>query len=236
MTEITISAVTRLSSGVCVAGINNDGMWVRPTQPNAANTWRQLKYDDCKDANGQWIVRKGNRVKMDLVKPIPDNAHSEDWLIGSRKPELLEKLSEDGLRTVCEKFTEKSMDAIDCDNANRSLILIHPDKVFSFSFQVETNWEGQRKYIPRCTFSVCGRSYPDIGITDAEWRGYGRQIMLKYGEDCQLPANKAYQQNGTEDNWFVIGRNLLTSSKFYLLIVGIHLFPVRHFEMDFKRL
>ena len=42
MTETTILAVTRLSSGVCVAGITKRGNWVRPTRPNHDDSWRQL--------------------------------------------------------------------------------------------------------------------------------------------------------------------------------------------------
>jgi len=61
MVEITILALTRLSDGVCAAGITNDGKWVRPTRPNPSG-WRQLEYSDCKDANGSWVVRKGNAV------------------------------------------------------------------------------------------------------------------------------------------------------------------------------
>ena len=92
MTEIIVLAVTRLSDGVCVAGVTNDGDWVRPTRPNAAH-WRQLEYSDCRDASGEWIVRKGNTVRMDLIEPIPKGAHSEDWLVGQRHPELVEEVS-----------------------------------------------------------------------------------------------------------------------------------------------
>lgn len=79
MTEITILAVSRISDGVCVAGITDDGQWIRPTRPNRDDSWRQLELDDCSDIKGNWIVRKGNRVKFDLIESIPKGAHSEDW-------------------------------------------------------------------------------------------------------------------------------------------------------------
>ena len=234
MTEITILAVSRISDGVCVAGITDDGQWIRPTRPRTGG-WRYLDYDDCKDSGGRWIVRKGNRVKMHLTDKIPEGAHSEDWLIGDRKPKLIEELSADDYQAICEKFTEESLDAVDCENAQRSLVLIHPRKITSFSFAIETNWEGQRKYIPRCNFKLGDRTCLRKGISDLEWRGYGRQLMQKYSGNCSLQAEKVFENNGTRDCWFAVGRNLLKKN-FYILIVGVHLFPIRHFDMDFKRL
>lgn len=233
MTEITILAVSRLSDGVCVAGITDKGHWVRPTKPRPLG-WRYLDYDDCKDSGGRWIVCKGNRVRMHLTDKIPEGAHSEDWLIGDRKPQLVEELSADDYQSVCEKFTEESLDAVDCKEAERSLILIHPSKITSFSFAVETNWERQRKYIPRCSFKLGNRIHLRKGISDLEWRGYGRQVMRKHGDDCLLQASEIFGQNGTKDCWFTVGRNPLKKS-FYILIVGVHLFPPKHFDMDFKR-
>jgi len=234
MTEITILAVSRLSDGVCVAGITDDGQWIRPTRPNQNDSWRQLEFDDCKDNRGHWVLRKGNRVRIHLIKQIPFRAHSEDWLIGDQKPQLVKELSADDYQAVCEKFTEESLDEVDCKDAERSLILIHPSKITSFSFAVEMNWERQRKYVPRCNFKLGNRTYLRKGISDLEWRGYGRLVMLKHNDNCLLQASKIFGQNDTKDCWFTVGRNLLGKG-FYILIVGVHLFPVRHFDMDFKR-
>lgn len=235
MTEIRILAVSRISDGVCVAGITDDGQWIRPTRPNRDDSWRQLEPDDCKDSNGHWVLRMGNRAKIDLIKKIPHQAHSEDWLIGDRKPQLITELSAGDYQAVCERLTEKSLDEIDCEDANRSLMLIHPSKITSFSFDIETNWEGQRKYIPRCSFKSGNRTYSRKGISDLEWRGYGRQLMQQHGGNCSIQANEIFESNGTRDCWFTVGRNPLRKG-FYVLIVGVHLFPVRHFDMDFARL
>jgi len=234
MTKITILAVSRISDGVCVAGITDDGQWIRPTRPNRDDSWRQLEFDDCKDSRGHWVLRKGNRVRIHLIKQIPHQNHSEDWLIGDQKPQLVKELSVDYYQAVCEQFTEESLDEIDCEDADRSLILIHPSKITSFSFAVEMNWKRQKKYIPRCSFKLGNRTYLQKGISDLEWRGYGRQVMRKHGVNCSLKASEIFEQNGTTDCWFTIGRNPL-QSRFYFLVVGIHLFPPRHFDMDFKR-
>jgi hypothetical protein len=233
MVEITILALTRLSDGVCVAGITNDGRWIRPTRPNPSG-WRQLEYSDCKDANAHWVVRKGNVVRMDIVKPIPEEQHSEDWLVGSRKPELVKKLSEKEYLRTCNQIADTSTAPIDNPNAARSLALVHPEKVISFSFGIETDWEGEKKYRPRCTFRLGKRVYTNKGITDAEWRGYGRKYLQNGSSYQRLQFSAIFADTGTNDCWFTLGANRVKSTD-YLLVIGIHLFPVRHFQMDFKR-
>ena len=71
-------AVTRLSDGVCVAGITRGGKWIRPIRPNSGDTWRQVEKADCKDKDGKWVVCKGCVVDMDIRDPIPRDIHVED--------------------------------------------------------------------------------------------------------------------------------------------------------------
>jgi hypothetical protein len=233
MTEITILAVTRLSDGVCVAGVTQDGQWVRPTRPTSLD-WRQLEYSDCKDKSGAWAVRKGNIVAMDLAEPIPAEAHSEDLRIGRQAPVLVKQLPEAEYRQVCAELTEGSTAPIEGPDAKRSLMMVHPAKITSFSFDVEENWKGQKKYTPRCTFWLGGRLYRDRSVSDAEWREHGRHIRKKNGGDCRLTGEEVFRSLGIEDCWLTLGRNEVESN-IYLMVIGVHLFPVRRFEMDFGR-
>ena len=233
MTEITILAVTRLSDGVCVAGLKQDSTWVRPTRPNASG-WRQLEYSDCKDKSGEWVVRKANVVAMDLVGPIPAGAHTEDWRVGDRLPKLVRELPEDEYRLICKNLQEGSTSPIEAPNASRSLVMVHPDKVTSFSFDIEENWKCQKRYAPRCTFGLGGKLYRRIPISDAEWRSYGRGQRKAHDGDCQLTAKEVFDELGAENCWLTLGRNEIDST-IYLMVIGVHLFPIRRFEMDFKR-
>jgi hypothetical protein len=233
MTKITILAVTRLSTGVCVAGITEDGQWIRPTRPNINDSWRQLEFDDCKDVNGQWIVKKGNIVRMDLVRAVPLGNHSEDWIVGSNKPELLREISESEFRKFCEAHSENSLKYLEGNKVERSLAMIHPDKICSFYFGPDV-WKTE-KYIPRCTFRLGSHRYSDIGVTDAEWRGLGRIINIKTkSKSCQVSAKDLFEALGTKSCHLTIGRYEVKST-IYLLVIGVHLFPVRHFDMDFER-
>lgn len=233
MTQITILAVTRLGGGVCVAGITNAGQWIRVTRPKPDGSWRQLEYSDCENASGDWVVRKGNVIRMDVVKPIPDGSHSEDWLVGSEKPELVEKLSDRAYKDICKECTEDSMAEIEFGNAERSLVMIKPDELESFSFCIGREGRGRKKYIPRCTYRLNCHDYSDIGISDAEWRGYGRKLM-KGKNIYSVPPKELFDHLNTNDCWLTVCGNEMNSNP-YLLIVGVHLFPVHHFELDFER-
>ena len=233
MTEITILAVTRISDGVCVAGITSDGGWIRPTRLQSGG-WRYLDYSDCEDKSGNWIVRKGYIVKMELIKHIPEGAHSEDWLIGARKPVLATELSDEDYSEICKEVNETSTDCIEGPDADRSLVLVHPNKFTAFDFAVETTLEGRRRYVPRCSFRLGRRPYPRVGISDAEWRGYGRQFLRDNGRTHRASADDIFSANRTRDCWLTLGRNQVNSN-IYLLVTGVHLIPARHFEMDFGR-
>ena len=233
MTEITVLAVTRLGSGVCVAGVDDEGKWVRPTRPSSSG-WRQLEYSDCRDESGDWVIRKGNIVAMNLVKPIPLGAHTEDWLVGQGRPKLVKQLTDDEYREVCKDLQEGSTAPVEGPDAVRSLMVVPPNKVTSFSFNIDVNWEGQKRYTPRCTFRLGGRLHQGGAISDAEWRGYGRGQRKRLGGDGRVVAEDIFGELETRDCWLTLGRNEVRSSV-YLMAIGVHLFPVRHFNMDFKR-
>jgi hypothetical protein len=112
--------------------------------------------------------------------------------------------------------------------------MVHPDKVTSFSFDIETTWEEKKRYTPRCAFRLGGRLYQRVAVSDAEWRGYGRSQRERQGGDCRVAASEVFSELDTEDCWLTLGRNEMDSS-IYLMGVGVHLFPIRRFEMDFKR-
>lgn len=231
MTEIAVLAASRLSDGVCVAGITHQKQWVRPTRPKHDDTWRQLERSDCREARGQWVLAKGNVVRIDLVRPIPKEAHSEDWLIGPRKPELVRRLCDTDYRRVCRQIAEPSLEALDCDKAPRSLVMVRPSRISSFSFGMD---ERKGTYVPRCSFTLGRRHYSAKPVSDLEWRGYGRRLVRQHNGKEAWKAGDIFRRNGTEACWLTVGRNLVASQP-YLLVVGVHLFPVRRFPMDFQR-
>lgn len=230
-------AVTRLSDGVCVAGITRAGKWIRPTRPAPTSWWparRQIQEDDCRNENDDWVVRKGNVVDMELCEPIAEPTHPEDWLLGDRPPTLVRKLSDQEYRRVCSRLAERNPRRLFVTSSPRSLMMIEPDEVVSFDFAVERGEGSKSKYRPRLTFRASGRLYRGKTVTDAEWRGYGREVMKKHGDPCRVDAEDIFRELGAEKCWLSIGKYEMDARPF-LLVIGIHLFPVQRLTMDFRR-
>jgi hypothetical protein len=78
------------------------------------------------------------------------------------------------------------------------------------------------------------RLYDSVGVTDAEWRGYGRKFIKNSSRSRKLSGAEVFKDTGTTDCWLTLGANRVKSTN-YLLVVGVHIFPVRHFDMDFER-
>ena len=193
-----------------------------------------MEHSDCRDESGDWAIRKGNIVAMNLVKPIPLGAHTEDWLVGQGRPKLVKQLADDEYREVCKELQEGSTAPIKGTDAVRSLMVVRPDKITSFSFNIDVNWEGRKRYTPRCTFRLGGKLHQGVAVSDAEWRGYGRSQRKKHDGDCHVAGKEVLDELGAEDCWLTLGRNEVNST-IYLMVVGIHLFPPRRFKMDFER-
>lgn len=235
--ELAILAVTRLSDGVCVAGIDRDWRWVRPTRPAPTEWWperRLLTLDDCRDGQGEWVVRKGNVVDLDVQKPIPKGSHVEDWLVGTQPPKLVRTLPEARYRRVCARIAGRSVRRLFVKKKPCSLVMIKPEAVTSFLFETGDDRNGKRRYLPRVSFRAAGQLYRDLAVTDAEWRAHGRDVMKTHGDPYRLDGRAAIRDLATKDCWLAVGRYEMDGHTF-LLVVKIHLFPVCTFQMDFRR-
>ena len=113
-------------------------------------------------------------------------------------------------------------------------MMIEPDEVVSFDFAVERGEGSTLKYRPRLTFRCGDRCFRDVAVTDAEWRGYGREVMKKRGDPCRVDPKDIFRELGAEKCWLSIGKYEMDTRTF-LLVIGIHLFPVQRFTMDFRR-
>ena len=230
---MTILAVSRISDGVCVAGVTDTGRWIRPTREHP-DGWRQLEYSDCRNAKGKWVIRKGNRVAVSVKKRISrvEDGHTEDFLVGDRPPELLEVLEEDEYRGICTKAEGADTSVIEETRRRRSIMIVRPDSVHDFSFCVEITRSGARRYCPRCSFTIGRQPYRRVVISDAEWRACGRQRQFFQSPCITWP--QICRHLAVEDCRLTLGGNLV-GDKPYLLISGVHLFPVRRFPLDFER-
>jgi hypothetical protein len=168
--ELLVISVTRLSTGACVACVDERDRWVRPTreQPNG---WRQLDIADLRNAKGDVVVKVGNLVRWPLGSNIPRDCHSEDVLMGRGLPQLVRTLPEQELESRCDDLCEADYQGFLRD-ARRSLTIIRPTSVEWVSFEAK----GKGGITARVGITH-GQAKEDLAITDLAWRARGRELL-----------------------------------------------------------
>src|SRR6267143_192553 len=161
-----------MHGGVCTAGIDSDGKWVRPVRATPQRQWlRDVITDRCLlpidffHGGRPHLVNLGV-TRCRLAAHSPEPPHTEDWTIDlSHKPQLIKKLSTDEQATFLAAHVEPGVSAFAADG-ERSLGLFQP-KSFSFSFSL--NQTGEDVNV-RATFSIGGHEVSDAGCTDLRVR------------------------------------------------------------------
>jgi len=136
--EITVLAVTKMHGGVCSAGIDSTGKWVRPIRvsprsefDHAGVTDYCLLPIDFFHGGRSHLVNLGV-TRISLAKPCPQPPHIEDWLLDTgTKPELIRKLSGQEQEHFLASHTDRDLTMLDPLEV-RSLALIEPGVAGSY--------------------------------------------------------------------------------------------------------
>jgi hypothetical protein len=142
--ELTILAVTKMHGGVCVAGIDASGKWVRPVRPvkdkpqytNAITDYCLLPMDFFHEGRSHLVNMGVTQFHFTEYAPLPP--HSEDWTLHlQHKPRLLKKLSLTEQEDFLKQYAEADVSVLQSDGkGSRSLALFLPDKFLLPSRQI----------------------------------------------------------------------------------------------------
>lgn len=226
--DLIILAVTKLGNEVCVAGVDENGQWIRPTVE--VGQWRQFYKSDIFDSNNQPVIASSNVVRISLIRNIPDRPHIEDWEYDRRqKAVLIKTLNDDQRLHLFNKISAKSLNPLTI-NHEKSLCLIEPTSVKSFDF---ANKSFKGKYQPKIRFIFDNNEY-NLPAADVYCRAFGRHF---------LSQNKPYL---TEDDFkrkfnkifFTIGLSRWheETQTYHPMIIGVHLVPNFSAGIDYNEL
>ena len=120
--ELTILALTKMRGGVCTAGIDGDGQWVRPVRPHAEN---KPRYDAAPDycllpldffhGGHSHLVNLGV-TRFWFASHTPRPPHNEDWTMElARKPQLIRKLTAEEQERFLAASVEDGLPTLDGD-------------------------------------------------------------------------------------------------------------------------
>jgi len=230
--EIIILAVTKLGNELCVAGVDEDENWIRPTSLSKGG-WRQFYKADIYDKNNKPVIALSNVVSIDLIQHIPqtDTPHIEDWEYNRNlRPCLIQTLNNSKRLQVFQKISEQTLEPL-IKNYEKSLCLIEPHSIVSANF---ANISYTGKYQPILNFTFKGERY-SYKVTDIYWRAIGRYLSNKYHKEI-WDGEKLQDILQYSRLFLTVGLTRLYKEKYWAMIVGVHTVPYFPVEIDYENI
>jgi hypothetical protein len=236
--ELLVMSVTRLGDGVCVACVDSQNRWIRPTREGHRG-WRQLQTIDLRDGRGTLVVKVGNLVSWPLGRSAPREVHSEDVFVASACPGLIRALSPGELRSRYGELGDQDLVGF-MKSPQRSLTLVKPAKVTRIKFSVE----GKGGISARLTLHHQSR-LEDLGITDLAWRALGRRLLTEL-KTASVSWSAAALQRATfrRIEYLAVGRGQAweegpehaLAGKYWPFVIGVFTEPPINERIDFSNL
>jgi len=236
--EITTLALTKMHGGVCTAGIDAEGRWVRPVRPRVESKPAREGISDYSllpidffHGGESHLVNLGV-TRFWFTEASPHAPHVEDWTLNlKQKPQLLNKLSAEQQEQFLSAHAENDLSLL-CREHQRSLMLIRPD---SFSFSFGMNLSGEDVSV-RASIVCNGETFDDLGCTDLRVRALGRKLLEKSTGGKASLTGEDFKRHGKQATYLTLGLSRLFQNKHWLLLVGVHSLPELAVEIDYAKL
>ena len=227
--QVLILAITKMLSGICVAGFTPEpdpvtGLrWVRPVRD-----FDTIQPGDMTDADGR-LTQCSDVVELNLLAPRPDPPHTEDWLTDfvRHRPRLLRRLEGEKRARFFAKYLDRAPEDVLIYHT-RSLCLVQPEWVKAH-FSLDT-YSG--KYEARLTFVLAGdanhpraTSKRGVPVTDLKWRALGRAWLGEKGGLLTLDHETLCERLNAQAIYLAIGLSRNWQGEYWPLVVGVHVVP-----------
>ncbi|HEX4951434.1 MAG TPA: hypothetical protein VFZ34_32550 [Blastocatellia bacterium] len=233
--DLTILAVTKMHGGVCTAGIDEQGRWVRPVRQlkppeyayAGASDYCLLPLDFFHGGQSHMVNLGVTRCWLKSHQPSPP--HIEDWTLDvNHKPQLLKQLS----------LAEQTEFLATHAEANFAPLLHHERSLglyqaTQFGFHFGWNATGD-DVVVRATFTIAGTELRDIGCTDLRLRALGRKL-LAHNQTATL-TQLDFARHLKQATYLAVGLSRLHHGKHWPILVGVHTLPELAVEVDYARL
>ena len=251
--DILILAITRMHTGICLAGINlkahrwerfipyllargivpKTHNWVRPVK-----SYGTLQPNDLIDVKGKQI-NNFDIVKMDLLSWHPDKPHIEDWVIDfdREKPVILRNVSESQRAELLDSLLDTSPNEVLQSPSSRSLCLIKPNEIKKVIFGPGIRYG---KYEVRIIFNFIGQDYlgtpksPGLPCTDLKFRALGKRLLEEKAKIINLSGEQLKELLQFEKVYLAIGLGREYKGKNWPMVLGFHTIPDYTAHIDFS--
>jgi hypothetical protein len=236
--DLVILAQTKMHGGVCTAGIDAVGTWIRPVRPTAKHSGaNQTITDYCLLPmdffhHGKSHLVHGGVSRVWLSSHAPANPHIEDWQLDLRqKPQFLRKLNDAEQLDFLASHSEAELSGLVSDE-NRSLGLYLPE---SFSFSFAMNQAGSDISV-RTAFTIGGWRHSDHSCTDLHMRALGRSFLAKSSGAPRSLSQTDFERRGKHLTYLALGLSRRFRGKHWLLVIGVHTIPELDVPINWGRL
>ena len=228
-TEVLVLAMTKMLSGICTAGVTHDpdpvtGLrWVRPVRE-----FGSLLPGDMTCADGH-LAACCDVVELNLLSPLPDPPHTEDWLTDfvHHRPRLLRRLEGEKRASFFAGHVDRAPEDV-LIHHKRSLCLVKPEHVCA-DFVLDT-YSG--KYQARMSFVLSGQvnapqttSPHGVSVTDLKWRALGRVWLNEASGHLRLEHETLHERLQADAIYLSLGLSRNWQGAHWLLVVGVHAIP-----------
>ena len=216
--RITILANTkRKGDGVCIAGIDQDGSWIRPVKVNG--TYIEKKDLFC---GNNLIIDTFYEVDIVLDNHIPNPPNTEDYKIsGDTKPKLVRKILTDNERLkYLARFADPCVDDI-FNGGERALGLVQCKEIIS----VEAGWCSAGKFFSTITFKDNSSKVYALSVTDLRWAAYKKHFIKSNNLQSVKNTREIIKRFRPESIFFSLGLTRETDTKMKELIIGVFTIP-----------
>jgi len=221
MKRMTVVAVTKMQSGVCIAGVSESGNWVRPVREvgGALNA-------SCLVTSARSPIRCFDTAEFDLVYPKPDPPHVEDWVTNFPIGRVAHSLSEAERIAFLSEHIDSSRLAL-FDSFQCSLCLVEPESIDELIFK-RNSVSG--KFEARLVFTAQGRQYAGDGntrgipCTDLKLRALGRKLLAE-SQVKVYPKGLLNKSRGDRKVFLALGRTRLFQDRYWPMVIGFHIVP-----------
>jgi hypothetical protein len=232
--QVLLLAMTRMRSGICVAGFTTEPdpltglQWVRPVRD----------FDTVQ--RGDMCDEKGcpfdccDVVELRLLEPRPEPPHVEDWLTDfvHHRPRRLRRLEGSKRAAFLARYLDPAPQDV-LTRCSRSLCLVQPSRAWAH-FRLDA-YSG--KYEARMGFELEPAHDLDppppawhtdlkgVAVTDLKWRALGRKWLSDQGGTLDLAPEPLMQRLNAETLYLTVGLSRAWKGKCWPLVVGVHAVP-----------
>lgn len=217
--RITVLATTkRRGRGVCIAGVDGDGRWIRPVRVNGNFIDRNELF-----RSDRVIIDTFHEVDFELEMAVPNPPNTEDFKIAEdKRPSLVRTILNDRERfDILRKHADVNIASI-FSGGNRSLGLVECKDVL----EVSAGWNDSGVFYSTITFMDNSGVAHKLSTTDLRWAAFTKYFIKKRGLlNVSFNGSELHDRLQCSAMFLALGLSRESEVKMKELIIGVFTIP-----------